>query len=83
MFMRIDSVQPLKEFQLLVTFSNGEVKKYNVESLFDTWDMFRPLSYTSGLFSQVKVDEGGYGVSWNDTIDISADELFQNGISVG
>ena len=33
-----------------------------------------------GLFELVKVDAGGYGVSWNDDLDLSADELYTEGI---
>ncbi len=28
---------------------------------------------------QVKVDAGVYGISWNDDIDLSCEELYQNG----
>ena len=28
----------------------------------------------------VEVDNGGYGISWNDDIDLSCDELFENGV---
>ena len=31
------------------------------------------------LFAQAKVDAGGYGVSWNDDIDISEYELWNIG----
>jgi hypothetical protein len=29
---------------------------------------------------QVRVDTGGFGISWNDEIDLSCDELYDNGI---
>ena len=32
-----------------------------------------------GLFDRVRVDTGGYGISWNDDIDLSCDELYWNG----
>jgi hypothetical protein len=31
------------------------------------------------LFKTVKVDPGGYGVSWNDEIDLGEYELWMNG----
>ena len=34
------------------------------------------------LFYRVKVDVGGYGIIWNDNIDISCDELFENGETI-
>ena len=40
---------------------------------------FSKFKNIRGLFEQVKVDDGGYGVSWNDEIDLSCDELWENG----
>ena len=41
-----------------------------------------PLKDDAELFSSVMVDQGGYGVIWNDDIDISCDELWANGETV-
>ena len=38
-----------------------------------------PLKDNIKLFSSVMIDQGGYGVIWNDDIDISCDELWVNG----
>jgi hypothetical protein len=62
-----------------VCFENGEEKVYDVGQLFERWGAFRALSITEGLFKQVKVDVGGYGVSWNDDLDLSCDELYRGG----
>ena len=80
MFHKISSVYPLNDFFLLVNFENGEEKKYNVSSLFNKWEVFKTLETVKGLFEQVRVDAGGYGISWNDDIDLSCDELYQNGV---
>ena len=34
------------------------------------------------LFVQVKVDTGGYGISWNDDIDLDGEEIWANGTVV-
>ena len=34
------------------------------------------------FFKSVRVDVGGYGISWNDNIDISEYELWTNGIEI-
>ena len=31
------------------------------------------------MFNAVSVDPGGYGISWNDDIDLSCDELWEHG----
>ena len=44
--------------------------------------MFLPLKEKPVLFNDVVVDQGGYGIVWNDDIDISCDELWANGITI-
>lgn len=80
MFYKVQDVKPLEKYKLLVTFQNGEIKEYDVKPLFDKWQAFKDLAYINGLFQQVKVDVGGYGISWNDDIDLSCDELYYNGV---
>ena len=79
MFHKVQHVVPLKDFTLLVTFTNQEQRKYDVKPLLKKWDAFLPLVDHPGLFDQVRVDAGGYGISWNDEIDLSCDELYFNG----
>ncbi len=82
MFYRVKDVQPLPNYSLLVSFITGDCKCYNVAPLFEKWEAFRALSTIKGLFEQVKVDGGGYGISWNDDIDLSCNELWENGVAV-
>lgn len=80
MFYKIKTVKPIKDFILLVGFDNGEHKQYDVKPLLKKWEPFKILKTTKGLFEQVKVDTGGYGVSWNDDIDLSCNEIYENGV---
>lgn len=82
MFYRVKDVKPLPGYSLLVVFASGEKKRYNVKPLFDKWDSFKALADIKGLFEQVKVDTGGYGISWNDEIDLSCNELYENGAKI-
>lgn len=82
MFYKVKEVHPLPAFNLLIRFATGECKRYNVAPLFEKWDVFKMLSDVNGLFEQVKVDVGGYGISWNDDIDLSCNELWENGTPV-
>ena len=79
MFYKVSEVMPLADYRLFVSFATGEKKQYNVKQLFDRWEPFKALLIIEGLFKQVRVDTGGYGVSWNDDIDISCNELYVNG----
>lgn len=81
MFHKVNSVSPHKNYTLIVHFWNGETKKYDVKPLFEKWPVFQALK-NNNLFESVKVDIGGYGISWNNEIDLSCDELYENGKNI-
>jgi hypothetical protein len=79
MFHKVRKVVPVNDLFLFVEFQNGQSKKYDVKPLMDKWDNFRDLK-NDILFNLVKVDTGGYGVIWNEYIDLACEELWENGI---
>lgn len=79
MFHKIKSVQALPDFKLGVQFSEGITKIYDVKPLFQKMPIFEQLKDMK-LFGCVQVDVGGYGIIWNDNIDLSCDELWENGL---
>lgn len=81
MFHKIYRVKSLPDTTLLVWFANGGIKRYDIKPLLKKWKPFSALQ-DKQLFSLVKVDAGGYGVSWNDAIDLACNELWENGGSV-
>jgi hypothetical protein len=74
---KVESVEPLEGKRLLVRFVNGVEKVYDCNQLLHL-EMFRPLK-NEAFFKSVKADAGGYGVSWNDAVDLSEYELWVNG----
>ena len=82
MFHKVKSAAPLSGLRLLVRFEEGQAKTYDVTPLLDRSEPFRALRDVPGLFEAVQVDAGGYGVSWNDDIDLSCDELWEHGQDV-
>ena len=79
MFHKVKNVNALTEYKLSVQFAECVTKIYDVAPLFEKYSFFLPLKDSSELFSSVIVDQGGYGIIWNDDIDISCDELWANG----
>ena len=79
MFYKVRSVEAIEKYKLLVTFEDETTKIYDVKPLFEKWSVFKVLENNYELFSNVKVDLGGYGISWNDEIDLSCNELWENG----
>ena len=80
---RIKSVQPLENFVLLAVFQNGVEKKYDIDRLYPVFPQFKAFENVPELFNQVKVDAGGYGVSWNDELDLDAEDIWEDGIETG
>ena len=78
MFHKVKNVIPLDDYILKVTFEDNVIKFYDIKPLFEKWNIFKSLITTKGLFKQVKVDTGGYGIYWNDEIDLSCNELWEN-----
>ena len=77
-YPKIDQVKALPNHRLLVAFQNGIVKEYDCAPLLQK-AAFRPLR-DEALFAGVVVGAGGFGVVWNDEIDLSESELWLNEI---
>ena len=74
---KVQSVSPTEGHILVVLFSDGTKKAYDVNRLVNR-EMFAPLK-NEAFFRNVSVEPGGYAVSWNSEIDISEFELWQQG----
>ena len=82
MFHKVKAVNVLPDYRLSVQFAEGITKIYDLKPLFDKWPVFTELRNNQELLYSVEVDAGGYGVVWNDDIDLSCDELYENGETV-
>ncbi|MDR0884166.1 MAG: DUF2442 domain-containing protein [Oscillospiraceae bacterium] len=76
---KVQTVTPLPNYCLHVKFLEGAEKEYDVKPLIAQRDVFKPLAYVHGLFELVRVDAGGYGIVWNDDIDLSCESLYEFG----
>ena len=79
MFYKIETISPKDNYILSAVFRDGTTKEYDIKPLFFEIPIFRDLETIDGLFEQVRVDAGGYGISWNENIDLSADEIWEHG----
>ena len=81
MFVKITSLATLPDYILLVGFSNGEYKKFDIKPLIKKYPPFEALLNTDGLYERAKIDMGGYGIVWNDYLDLSADGVYEQGVA--
>lgn len=71
----------LKDGTLLeLTFQTGEVKAYDMSTLFTKYPQLASLQDRE-LFLQGKL-MGVYGIIWNDELDIEAETIYEEGITV-
>ncbi|MBP5230351.1 MAG: DUF2442 domain-containing protein [Clostridia bacterium] len=82
MFHKVKAVNALPGFCLSVQFAEGVTKIYDVKPLFLKQGPFKALEDAPELFNCVKVGAGGYGIIWNDDLDLSCEDLFKNGRTV-
>ena len=76
-YPRIQNVTPQCGKTLLVTFENGVRKVYDCGPLLQR-DVFRALQ-DDAVFRCAHADSHGYGVVWNDDIDLAESEIWING----
>jgi uncharacterized protein DUF2442 len=76
-YPKVKSVTPLPGKQLFVTFVSGDAKVYDCTRLLNE-SPFYPLK-DEAFFRNVHVDETGFGIVWNDNLDLSESELWIHG----
>ena len=79
MYYKITSLVALDDYILLLGFSNGEYKKFDLKPLMKKYPVFKDLETIPNLYKQVKIDIGGYGIVWNNYLDLDGTGLYENG----
>lgn len=79
-YPKVIKVQAISPLKLEILFENGEQRLYNVSKLIDKYPFEQLADYN--FLKQVKVDENGYGIYWNEDLDLAESELFENSIVI-
>ena len=82
MFHRAIKLRYLPATKLAVTFQDGLVKSYDMKVLFGKYPQLKALQDRT-LFLSGKLDPGGYGIIWNDDLDIEVETIYENGTLTG
>lgn len=78
MFHKIKNVMPACNYSLIVEFDDGTIKGYDLNPLIEQNEPFKKLKGNE-LFYNVHIDVDRCGVIWDDTLDISSEEIWDNG----
>ena len=78
----IVKIEAKENLILIATFADGEVVSFDVKTLFERYPVFHALE-DDKLFNSVVIDGVGYGISWNDDLDLSSDGIYSRGNHIG
>lgn len=79
-YPKVIKVQAISPLKLKIFFENGEQKLYDVSRLVEKYPFEQLADFN--FFKQVKVDENGYGIYWNDDLDLAESELWENSMMI-
>lgn len=65
---------------LEVTFQNGWTKAYDMAALFEKYPKLRQLEDRPLFLSGQLI---GFGIRWNDELDIETETIYEDGVTVG
>jgi hypothetical protein len=71
--VRVESVEPLENFSVRITFKNGVQKTFDLEK-FLRGEIFEPIRKDPKIFRSIKVIGGTIG--WDNGADIDPDVLY-------
>ena len=79
MFHKATGLKLLEGTALEVSFEDGTVKRYDMRKLFSKYPQLRALEDRT-LFLSAKLI-GGYGIIWNDELDLETETVYVDGES--
>ena len=77
-FHIIKSIKALDNMVIEAVFDDGTNKKYNMKPIIEKYQEYKKLKDLK-IFKTVKVDIGGYGIIWGNELDLSSEEIWNNG----
>lgn len=78
MMHKIISVETKPNLIISATFLDGTIKEYDVKQMFCVYPPMKALEDDT-LFHTVQLDTGGFGVSWNDDLDLESETIWEYG----
>ena len=82
MIPRIQTFQPLDNYQLFVRFDDGREVHYDVAEDISTIPAFHALRTELGLFKNAQLDSSRTCLYWSDTIDLPSDTIYEYGVTI-
>ncbi len=81
MFHKATKIEYRDGTVLELTFRDGCVKQFDMASMFEAYPPLCALIDRT-LFTSGKLSPGGYGVMWNEELDLEAETVYMDGILI-
>ena len=82
MFKIARDLKLLDDFKIDVIYQDGNIIRFDMTNLFEELPQFKQLK-NNGLYLNGHIDRGGYGIVWNEELDIDATYVYHHGKKVG
>lgn len=80
MIPRMRTVQFCPDYKMKVSFDDGREVVYDVGEDILAIPQFAELKTLTGLFESGQLDESRTCISWNETIDLPSDTIYEYGV---
>jgi len=78
MYLAIKSVKPIPNYNLILTFENGEIRQFDMNPLLDT-GIFRELKDVA-KFNTVRICFDT--IEWENEADLDPEILYKNSVAI-
>ncbi len=82
MFIQARKIEFLEGVKFNILFQDGKTIQYDLSSLFKEIPQFKVLLEDRKLFLKGKLDLGGFGIVWNDDLDLDVMEVYYHGVLI-
>ena len=83
MFCVATSLRFLEDVTVECTFEDGKIIQYDMSRMFKKFPQLEELRRNRELFLSGKLDIGGYGIVWNENLDVDTWGIHDCGVVVG
>ncbi|MBX3043268.1 MAG: DUF2442 domain-containing protein [Ignavibacteriae bacterium] len=76
-YPKILEVTVKRPYIIEIVFESNQIKQYDFKNLLNDSNFTKLKNFS--YFKNLKVSVGGYGIEWDDELDLSESELWLNG----
>ena len=83
MLLTATNLELLDGVKVKLTFIDGKIIRYDMAKMFEKYPCLIALKENHDLFLNGHLDKRGYGIIWNDELDVDVMTIYEDGELVG